>query len=196
MATDKPKLSNFGAVSGFRQGFTQGLGRTMADAPGFGATVREVESAAVRSSAAAASEAPDRLAAAGTAGNLQAGLAGGGESSSPKKSRRRPSTYIVHGGRREVKAYPLTEDDLTRLGLVQGGATFFISLAGVLLGFWLNITQSIAFSSSTPQAIITFWDGLRIASLVTALVSALLGGLLAYSGWSTIGRIKNETTHD
>ena len=124
------------------------------------------------------------------------GVAGSGEKEPTKRPRRRQSDYIVHGGRREVNAYPLTENDLTQLGLVQGGATFAISFAVGLLGFWLNITQSMAFAPGTPEKIIAFWDGLRLAALIGSGVFALLGAFLIYLGWSTIGRIKRETKHD
>ena len=125
---------------------------------------------------------------------LSAGAAGG-DKSAPTRARR-ASTFTTRGGRRTVNAYPLTELELTTLGVIQGASAFFFAISGASLGFWLSVKQSIAFAGKdTPPAVISYWQGLETSGLVAAILFVLLGiAAFAFSGWK-VHRIKKETEH-
>lgn len=140
------------------------------------------------------------IGAAGVAGTT-AGTAGGlitpdGQPSPKASPARRGSTYVAKGGRRSVKAYPVTESELSNLGLLQAGSTACFSLATFLIGIWLNVAQGIALQTGAPATEVAYWTALRIAFLIGGLLFAVVGLGLVVFGQHKIRQIKNETAHD
>ena len=96
-----------------------------------------------------------------------------------------------------MKAYPLTELELTTLGVIQGASALFFALGGACTGFWVSIKQSIAFADKgTPEKVLSYWQGLETAALITAAGLMALGvAAFWFSSWK-VKQIKRETGHD
>jgi hypothetical protein len=95
-----------------------------------------------------------------------------------------------------VKAYALTEDELTTLGAIQGLSALFFTFAGAGGGFWLSVKQQLAFADAeiAPKTM-AYWGGLQEAAKYGAILCALLGlGLFLFNGWR-VRRIKRSTVH-
>lgn len=136
----------------------------------------------------------DSIGVAGQAVPTVAGATGG--SQPPKPRNNKGSAITIKGGRRNVKAYPLTEEELNQLGFLQTSATFLYSLAGTAFGLWVNITQSIEFSKDTPNNVLSHWSSLKLAALVSAVILFFIATVIVIRRRGMLGRIKNETTHD
>lgn len=107
------------------------------------------------------------------------------------------STLQIMGGKAQVKAYPLTEDELTTLAVVQGGASLFFTIAGVCLGFWLNVSQQLAFTSKdTSAAVVTQWRTLMGVSGWLAFFALMIAAALSVFNHSRVRKIKKRTIHD
>lgn len=121
-----------------------------------------------------------------------------GESSEekPKRSRRPRDGLAVKGGRREMKAYTVTEDQLENLGILQFSSTFVLSLSASLFTFWIGVHQNVAFSDGKNQAAERWWQGLATGALVAAILLLAVGCALIFRGKSTVGKIKRDTIHD
>lgn len=96
-----------------------------------------------------------------------------------------------------MKEYPLSDADLTSLALLQGGSSFFFTLAGASGGFWLSVSQAIDFAEkSTRKDIVGYWQGLQTASVVIGVLSVLVAAVLFYAKGQTVKNIKDNTTHE
>lgn len=123
------------------------------------------------------------------------GAAGGGAAGGPARPSR-GSTLPIRGGKREVKAYALTEDELTTLGAIQGLSALFFTFAGACGGFWLSVKQQLEFAGAgvAPHTI-AYWGGLQEAAKYGAILCAVIGlGLFIFNGWR-VRRIKRSTVH-
>jgi hypothetical protein len=107
----------------------------------------------------------------------------------------RGSTLPVRGGKREMKAYAVTEDELENLGLISIGSTFTFSLASFLGAFFLSVRTSIAFASDVKPEVLSYWQGVSTAAAIGAAVLLVVGVILLVWGHSKIGRIKKGTDH-
>ena len=105
------------------------------------------------------------------------------------------STFTAMGGRRAVKAYPVTESELSNMFLLQAGSTVCFSLATFFAGIWLNVAQGLALASGVPAAKIAFWSGLEIAFGAGTILFAVIGFCLVCFGRHKVSQIKGETTH-
>ncbi len=129
-----------------------------------------------------------------------AGKGGGGltlpavPATPPRPSR--ASTLPIRGGKREVKAYALTEDELTTLGAIQGLAALFFSLAGTSFGVWLSIRLQLSFvSAQTDAKTMGYWQGLQGATKWVAIACASIGFALFLFNYSRVRKIKKGTIH-
>jgi hypothetical protein len=113
----------------------------------------------------------------------------------PRK-RRPPAGLSVKGGRREMKGYTVTEDQLENLGELQLSTALFFSVGTALLSFWIGVQQNVAFATQATNTAQSWWVGLSWGALLTAVVMYLLGVRSFFKGRSTIGRIKRDTIHD
>jgi hypothetical protein len=95
-----------------------------------------------------------------------------------------------------VKAYALTEDELTTLGAIQGLAALFFSLGGTSFGIWLSIKLQLSFApSATDPAAMGYWQGLQGATKWVAIGCVALGiGLFVFNYWR-VRKIKKGTIH-
>ena len=98
-------------------------------------------------------------------------------------------------GRRPLKEYPITEGELTALATIGAVATLCFSVASALFGFAVTVTKDIAFASTLPDSILTFWGTLRIGAFIGTGIFVLFGIVFIVVGKSKISAIKRETTH-
>lgn len=94
-----------------------------------------------------------------------------------------------------MKAYPITEDELETLGLLQAGSTASFSLASFLGSFCLSVKQGIAFADKSKPSAQQWWDGIATGAGWFALALALLGAYLIWRGRTKIGKLKKDTSH-
>lgn len=94
-----------------------------------------------------------------------------------------------------MKEYPLTEGELTALTALGAFATLCFSLASALFGFAVTVTKDIAFASTLPDKILTFWDTLRLGAFIGTAIFIVLGIVFVAIGRSKVSSIKRETTH-
>lgn len=123
---------------------------------------------------------------------------GPGLASSPTKTKRQrqASTLPVRGGKREMKAYAVTEEELENLGMISLGSSASFSLSTFLAAFCLSVWSGSALSNGVKPEVLSFWQGLSIAAAIFCAVSLFLGGFLIWRGASKITRIKDSTVHD
>lgn len=135
---------------------------------------------------------------AGSRGGVEAGQAAGIDEGQPGRKPpklRSNSVLPIRGGKREMKAYAVTEEELENLGLLSIGASVSFSVASFLTAFCLSVWASISFSSDVPAEITAWWQGIATAAGGVAFALFLVGGFLLYRGHSKIGKIKNDTEH-
>jgi hypothetical protein len=130
--------------------------------------------------------APDAL-------KVEAPPPGKGEASGGR--RRTASTLPVRGGRREMKAFAVTEDELENLGLISLGSTASFSVASFLAAFCLSVWTSKAFSTGVSPETVAYWDGLCIAAPFATILLLILGVALICMGKGKIRKIKDGTDH-
>lgn len=112
------------------------------------------------------------------------------------RNRAKAGTLTVTGGRREMKGYTVSEDELGSLALLQGGSTLSFAAASALSGFWISVTQNVAFADHVPAAVQSYWEGLATAALIASIAFAALGSFLVVRGYIRVSRIKKGTIHD
>lgn len=109
---------------------------------------------------------------------------------------RTASTIKIRGGISEVKAYALTEDEISTLGVIQGGATLCFTAFGACAGFWINVCQQMAFAGrDTSAVVLAQWGILRNGSFWIGVAAAMIGFALSYYNGRRIHKIKARTTH-
>lgn len=137
----------------------------------------------------------------GTPRQLGAVAGAGTNAGIPKPPKRaskvKANTLTVMGGRREMKAYTVTGDELLSLGLVQGGSAFAFAFAGSCIGFWLSVKQGIELAGKDTAAnAISKWQAYGDVAFYAAVGFALIAfGLTAFSGWR-VRQIRKGTIHD
>ncbi len=102
----------------------------------------------------------------------------------------------MKGGRRVLKAYTVTEDQLENLGVLQVTTTGCFSLASALLTFWIGVKQDIAFAGEVAGTAAEWWNGLAAGALFFAVLFLGAGIYFLCRGRTTVGRIKKDTTHE
>ena len=116
-----------------------------------------------------------------------------GSTGSPKR-RPRSSRFDVDYGRRDLKAYPMTEGELHALAALGIAGTVAFSLAAGFLGFALDLHKDLAMASDVPESAAAFWGAVRVMSFVGAVAMAIVGTGCIVAGHVKVSNIKKETT--
>jgi hypothetical protein len=118
----------------------------------------------------------------------------GGNPTEPQTSAAGGSSFAFQYGKRHVKAYPITESELSEIGTLRGLSTFCFSVSSALLGFGGNMFVSYLSAPSEPiRNNSTDWKTGIISALGVALVFLLIGAFLMYKGHTKIADINRET---
>ena len=95
-----------------------------------------------------------------------------------------------------MKAYPITDSELSQLATIGISSVVCFSFAAGLLGVAIDIQKDLAIAIDVPAAARGFWDAIRIAAFIGALVFAIFGGILIYRGRTRVADIKKNTIFD
>jgi hypothetical protein len=121
----------------------------------------------------------------------------GGEGDKPKARRRNKNPAItIRGGRMEIRAYGVTEDQLERLGAVQLSTTLCFSFSSAFLTFAIGVWQDVVFSGDPTDPAQSWWEGLATGALAFSAILAALGAWQFIKGRTAIGSIKRNTIHE
>lgn len=104
--------------------------------------------------------------------------------------------YMVNG-RRQLKAYVLTEDNLESLSILDVVFNVCLALGCAFFSFAGGIKLAISFASeSTNKQVLDSWDAFYIACIVigSICISLCLWSLCKRRG--SLNKIKTETKHD
>ncbi|MFN0191077.1 MAG: hypothetical protein ACKVP5_03750 [Aestuariivirga sp.] len=106
------------------------------------------------------------------------------------------SLFDVDYGTQEMKAYPLTEEQiesLSHLGLL---ATACFSVAAGIFGFSLDLHKDLALTAGADEAAVAYWSAVRTGGFIAAFVLAGAGLGFFLKGRSKIKAIKSRTRFD
>jgi hypothetical protein len=121
----------------------------------------------------------------------------GGAAQSPTKSRpSRASTLRVRGGKREMKGYALTKQELWTVGGLQGGSAASFSIAGMGFGLWISTQQQIQFAAAAKPQILGYWQGVADMAFYGMIGFAILGAALFFLSGFNVVKIIKATEHD
>jgi hypothetical protein len=101
------------------------------------------------------------------------------------------SSFAIQYELRRVKAYPITENELSELGTLGGFAGLFFSLASAFVGFGGNIFLDL-YLSPPPSEISAGWKIGMFAVFLTAAIFVILGAILVWKRHTKIDKIKRE----
>ncbi len=136
-------------------------------------------------------------AAAGSAGENAPKGATGGRGGRDTGTKPKPGTLTVAGGRRELKVYTVTADELWMLGIMQGLATLFFAGFSFLLSFWLTTKQTIDLSgTSSPETARAKWEAWGEAAGYGSIALAFFGIVFLVLGGLKVLKVINGTKHD
>jgi hypothetical protein len=115
-------------------------------------------------------------------------------------TRKRASTagskIVRKPGKREMKEYPLSEDELNGLTAIGLLATFLFTASGFALGLCIDIWKDMSLASDIPAKQQGIWTTMWWVTAVVFLLT-LVGGVLAMVwGKSRLNDIKASTQHD
>ena len=113
---------------------------------------------------------------------------------SPRKTR--ASRFELDYGRRALKAYPITEHELSGLAALGVFAGLAFSFASLLLGFAIDLHKDLSITADVPDSARIFWGTLRVVAFVLAVILAAAGAYLLHRGNTKLDRIKDETEFD
>jgi len=94
-----------------------------------------------------------------------------------------------------MKCYPVTEDELQNLGLLQAASTASFSIGSFLAAFFLGVRSSTDLSNGVSPDVLAYWKAMSTASGIAALVFFLIGVVAFCRGRSKIQQIKDGTDH-
>lgn len=102
--------------------------------------------------------------------------------------------FVINPGTRVEDGYPVTKDELFSFGTLGLGATLFFSAASGLIGYYVNVSLGLAFSSGLPAGISEFYNASRGWALGGAIVSLVIGVVISLLGIAKARRIVKRTT--
>lgn len=106
------------------------------------------------------------------------------------------STLSISYGKRNLKAYPITEAELSRLSGIGYWATACFSISGFLGGFSLDLFKDLALVGGVAAAPAKLWGYIQNLSAVLAVIFLLLGIGLFFLRKKSIDEIKKQTEFD
>lgn len=118
-----------------------------------------------------------------------------GKNKAPAR-RNRSSRFDLSYGRRNLRAYPITEHELGGLAALGVFAGLAFSLSAGLLGFAIDLHKDLAITADVPAKEQIFWGTVRTGGFVLSIILAGVGCYLLHRGNTKLTRIKQETVFD
>jgi hypothetical protein len=114
----------------------------------------------------------------------------------PARRRTKRTSLDRVPGRRPIKEYPLTKNELWTLGGLQAGSGIAFSLAGICFGQWSSVKEQIAFANGSRPQVVGYWNGVGDMAWYGMIALLIIGVmLLIISGFNVVKIIKG-TAHD
>lgn len=133
-----------------------------------------------------------------TASAGSAGASTGSVNPRPPSRRRSPGTgFDRQPGRRPMKEYPLTREELISLGGVGVLATTCFSVGGGFVTRSLDITKDLELAQGVPPPIVARWQARADDSLTFGIIFIVIGVVsLLYGGWRVTDIIRSTEHQD
>ncbi|MCK1742510.1 hypothetical protein IVA80_16965 [Bradyrhizobium sp. 139] len=93
-----------------------------------------------------------------------------------------------------MKIYPISEDQLSIIGLMRGIAAACFALGGTCFGFGINIVKDLQINSGTAQPLVERWQTISYVSMAAGIVLGIVGAIFWWRGQTTISKIDGRTT--
>lgn len=106
------------------------------------------------------------------------------------------SVVAMDYGRRAMKAYPITEGELSTLFSIGLGAAICFAFASASLGFAVDLHKDLAFSPDLSESIQAFWQNIQIVAWALMVVFFVAGCAFLFWGKNKLSEIKSGTTFD
>lgn len=103
------------------------------------------------------------------------------------------STITMTYGKRIIKSYPITEDELGQLFWVGLLTTLCFSITSFMFAVTFNIHLSLSISQALPDNKAVYWTTLRDVAWYGSLIFLVVGIILVIFGRNRINRIKSKT---
>jgi len=95
-----------------------------------------------------------------------------------------------------MKAYPITEGEMSDLFALSWKATISFTFAGACLGFSIDLVKDIALSSGLTKMVAIISIGASIASVGMAVLLCFVGGHYLSKRGTRFDEIKEDTEFD
>lgn len=96
-----------------------------------------------------------------------------------------------------MKAYPITENELSELQGIGVGAAASFSVGSGLIGFSINLAKDIALAGTgVPVATVGFWGKIEYGTGALGVGLLVVGVVAFFFGKSRVRAIKAETEFD
>lgn len=128
--------------------------------------------------------------------DLEPAVAGSADGKKPPRKPSKRTSLDRIPGRRPMKEYAVSGEELLTLGILQGGTALFLAFAGACFGFYLSVRQTVDFADkNVSEATVGWWSGMGDAAFYLAIAAALLGLVLAGLSGLKVFRIMRTTDH-
>jgi hypothetical protein len=103
------------------------------------------------------------------------------------------STFSMDYGRRPLKAYPVTDGELSQVFGLGNWATACFSIGAGLFGFALDVSKDLAMSHELSEKSKIFWETVNTGSYISFGVFFIIGISLLIMRHGKVKEIKKET---
>jgi hypothetical protein len=103
------------------------------------------------------------------------------------------SSFAFDYGTARVRAYPITDAELSRIGLLRGLSSFFLAFGSILVGLCGTAVVSL-YLSTMPTDMLLAWKVGTWATGSAGVVCYIITVVLMYEGHTETAGIKSRTT--
>jgi hypothetical protein len=103
------------------------------------------------------------------------------------------SSFTFDYGTARVKAYPITDAELSRIGLMRGLSSFFLAFGSILAGFCGTAVASL-YLSTMPSDVLLAWKAGAWTTGGACVVCYIITAVLIYHGHTETSAIKSRTS--
>jgi hypothetical protein len=103
------------------------------------------------------------------------------------------SSFTFDYGTARVKAYPITDAELSRIGILRGLSSFFLAFGSILAGLCGTAVASL-YLSTMPSEVLLAWKAGAWMTGGVCVVCYIITGVLIYHGHTETEAIKSRTS--